>query len=73
MVLSDFFYPFDIMAKIIIIHQIYKDRGGEYGFNFQHVLPGSGRYENIDDEAESFQSNTYKVKRTLIVKWSASP
>merc|ERR1711990_322805 len=52
-----------IMVKpiqIIIIHQIYKDRGGEYGFNFQHVLPGSGRYENIDDEAESFQSNTYK-------------
>ena len=54
------------MAKIIIIHQIYKDRGGEYGFNFQHVLPGSGRYENIDDEAESFQSNTYKVNHRWV-------
>ena len=62
------------MAKIIIIHQIYKDRGGEYGFNFQHVLPGSGRYENIDDEAESFQSNTYKVVYAHSkIEWCASP
>ena len=45
-------------AKTVVIYQIYKDRGGEYGFNIEQVLPGRGRYENIEDEPESFHSNS---------------
>ena len=48
--------------QTLILHQVYKERGGEYGFNIGRVLPGHN-YENIgtEDEAESFVSNTYKV------------
>merc|ERR1739838_139022 len=53
-------------VQTLILYQIYKDRGGEYGFNIGHVLPGSGAYENIgDDEADSFTSNTYKPMTPL--------
>merc|ERR1712189_164159 len=46
--------------QTLVLYQVYKDRGGEYGFNISSVLPGN-TYEHIgDDEAESFVSNTYK-------------